>query len=103
METFLLRLCTYNWEQTLPADKPRRGQPLPRTQTALADALHNRHCAASTAYASEISKIIGILHDLVMKLRRWTTRQDAAQGETDLELPVTINTVLGTQSGGCAH
>ena len=34
-ETFFLRYCSGSWEAELPADRPRRGQVLPRQAQAL--------------------------------------------------------------------
>ena len=99
VETFLLRLCLDDWDAELPDDKPRRGAPLPRTRQALADAVHDKHCAAKTAYATEVSRIIGITNDLARKIRRWTTPHEGNQADTHLDIEVTIDTEHGTQTG----
>ena len=89
-ETFLLRFCREEWEAVLNANKPRRGQTLPRTTKKLAEQHQQQHCEASTEYTAFLQHLAGVALDLSRRLRRWTTAPQGRQGETDLNLQVEL-------------
>ena len=74
----------------LNADKPRRGQTLPRTTKKLAEQHQQQHCEASTEYTAFLQHLAGVALDLSRRLRRWTTAPQGRQGETDLNIQVEL-------------
>ena len=83
--------CREEWTAVLRADKPRRGQTLPRTTVQLADQHLQGHCEAATEYTAFLQHLSGVALDLSRRLRRWTTLPQEKQSGTDLTLKIELD------------
>ena len=97
-ESFLLKFCTGDWDAELPNDKPRRGSILPRQAQPLASGCSAKQANATSSYANELSKVVGIVSDLSKRLRRWTTPEQGVQQDTDLGIRVHLHLGQGATS-----
>ena len=69
-EQFLWKCQTLNNEQMLPKHKPRRGQVMPTYKQQITGQMCHVNRMARNAFTSKVDTVLGLAHDLRMRLKR---------------------------------